>query len=133
VFGWCGVVEFAVQPAVVEPVDVSPRPRPSPARLDLAQIFSLIELGRMVWFPPDSVARRHPRPAIAYRTVDDLRPTTFTVIWPQDSRTPSVAAFIRAATAVAAALHPLDHSPGETPAGSSDALLDGLAAERSTR
>ena len=36
-----------------------------PARLDLAQIFSLIELGRMVWFPPDSVARRHPRTAIA--------------------------------------------------------------------
>ncbi|MEU0562999.1 hypothetical protein [Dactylosporangium sp. NPDC006015] len=57
----------------------------------------------MVWFPPASVARRHPRPEIAYRTVDDLKPNTLVVAWPQDSRSPAVAAFVRSAMSVAAA------------------------------
>ncbi|GAB3855755.1 LysR family transcriptional regulator [Dactylosporangium cerinum] len=71
-------------------------------RLDLAQIFNLVELGRIVWFPPASVARRHPRPGIAYRPVADLRPSTLVVAWPQDSHSPAVAAFVRAAATVAA-------------------------------
>jgi hypothetical protein len=79
-----------------------------PTGLDLAQIFNLIELGRMVWFPPASVARRHSRPTIAYRTVSDLRPATLAVAWPRDSHLPAVAAFVRAATAVAVAAHPVD-------------------------
>nr|CTQ98124.1 putative lysR-type transcriptional regulator [Kibdelosporangium sp. MJ126-NF4] len=70
--------------------------------LDLAQIMSLTELGSVVWFPPVSVARRHPRPGIAYREVSGLAPFTFMVAWPRDSRSPAVAAFVRAATAVAA-------------------------------
>ncbi|WP_433385376.1 hypothetical protein [Dactylosporangium sp. CA-152071] len=56
----------------------------------------------MVWFPPASVARRHPRPEIAYRTVDDLKPNTLVVAWPRDSRSPAVAAFVRSAVSVAA-------------------------------
>ncbi|WP_179118195.1 hypothetical protein [Saccharothrix sp. ALI-22-I] len=47
--------------------------QPAPTTLgsmpqDLAQIFNLVELGSMIWFPPASLARRHPRPDIAYRT-----------------------------------------------------------------
>ncbi|GAA4668929.1 MULTISPECIES: LysR family transcriptional regulator [Amycolatopsis] len=69
---------------------------------DLAQIFNLVEVSGLVWFVPDSLARRHPRPGIAYRTVTDLPPVTLFLAWPQDSRSPAVAAFVRAATAVAA-------------------------------
>ncbi|MFI6937070.1 LysR family transcriptional regulator [Streptomyces sp. NPDC050287] len=74
-----------------------------PRRLDMSQIFSLIEVGSIIWFPPVSVARRHPRPGIAYRTVEDLRPLELALAWPQHSRSPAVAAFIRTATGVAAA------------------------------
>jgi hypothetical protein len=57
----------------------------------------------MVWFPPVSVARRHPRPGIVYREVSDLAPSTLCVAWPRDARSPAVAAFVRAATDLAAA------------------------------
>ncbi|GGN50304.1 DNA-binding transcriptional LysR family regulator [Actinoplanes campanulatus] len=69
---------------------------------DLAQIFNMIELGTVVWFPPLSLIRRHRRPGIAYRPVRGLRPSTLAVAWPQASRSPAVAAFVRAATEVAA-------------------------------
>ncbi|GIF15160.1 LysR family transcriptional regulator [Actinoplanes teichomyceticus] len=86
-----------------EPADRESRDFAPPARqLDLAQIFNLIELGSMVLFAPLSVARRHPRPTIAYRPVRDLAPTTLTVAWPQDSHSPAVAAFVRVCAAVAA-------------------------------
>jgi DNA-binding transcriptional LysR family regulator len=85
--------------------DLADRPGPgdvNPGRqLDLAQIFSLVELGRVVWFPPESVARRHTRPGIVYRSISDLHPITLTVAWPRDARSPAVAAFVRAAAAVA--------------------------------
>ena len=73
--------------------------------LDLAQIFNLVELGSAVWFPPLSVARRHARPDLVYRTVTDLAPVTLSVAWPRDSHSPAVAAFVRAATDVAATAH----------------------------
>ncbi|WP_129839962.1 LysR family transcriptional regulator [Streptomyces sp. RFCAC02] len=71
--------------------------------LDLAQIFNLVELGGAVWFVPESIARRHPRPGIALRPVTDLPPLTLALAWPRESRSPAVAAFVRAAGAVAAA------------------------------
>ncbi|MCK9895307.1 LysR family transcriptional regulator [Frankia sp. AgB32] len=75
---------------------------------DLAQIFTLVELGAIVWFPPESVARRHPRSGIAYREVRDLGPSTLCVAWPRQLRSAAVAAFVRAAAAVAApALKPV--------------------------
>jgi DNA-binding transcriptional LysR family regulator len=97
-----------------EEADRRPVAEAPPTGLDLAQIFNLIELGRMVWFPPASVARRHSRPTIAYRAVDDLRPATLAVAWPHASHSPAVAAFVRAATTVAAAHtagDPLDGGP----------------------
>ncbi|AXG77690.1 LysR family transcriptional regulator [Streptomyces paludis] len=77
-----------------------------PRIMDLAQIFSLIELGSVIWFPPASVARRHPRPGIVYRPVDDLPPLTLALAWPRESRSPAIAAFVRTATTVAEAAYP---------------------------
>lgn len=73
-----------------------------PRRLDLAQIFNLVEVGGVVWFAPQSLARRHPRPDIAYRAVDDLSPSTLMLAWPAGSRSAEVAAFVRVAGEVAA-------------------------------
>jgi DNA-binding transcriptional LysR family regulator len=73
---------------------------------NLAEIFSLVETGSVVFFTPASVARRYPRPGIAYRPVSDLPDATLAVAWLQDARSPAVAAFVRAACTVAAAAHP---------------------------
>jgi DNA-binding transcriptional LysR family regulator len=73
---------------------------------NLAEIFSLVETGSVVFFTPASVARRYPRPAVAYRPVSDLPDATLAVAWLQDARSPAVAAFVRAACTVAAAAHP---------------------------
>ncbi|MFC7623137.1 LysR family transcriptional regulator [Microlunatus sp. GCM10028923] len=73
--------------------------------LDLAQIFNLVALGRVVWFVPRSIVQRSPRPDIAYRVVADLPPTTLTVSWPRVTRDQAVAAFVRTAAEVAAAAH----------------------------
>jgi DNA-binding transcriptional LysR family regulator len=73
---------------------------------NLAEIFSLVETGSVVFFAPASVARRYPRPGIAYRPVSDLPDATLAVAWLQDARSPAVAAFVRAACTVAAAAHP---------------------------
>lgn len=70
---------------------------------DLTQIFRLIELGGVVCFLPTWVTRRYPLPGIAYRPVSDLQPATMAVAWPQDARSPAVAAFVRAASSVTAA------------------------------
>ncbi|MFB7497157.1 LysR family transcriptional regulator [Streptomyces sp. NPDC056161] len=70
---------------------------------DLPQIFRLVELGSLVCFVPASVARRYPRPEIAFRPVVDQEPAVLAVAWPQDAHAPAVAAFVRAAVAAAAA------------------------------
>jgi DNA-binding transcriptional LysR family regulator len=93
----------AADGAACEPGAAPPR-----RGLDLAQIFNLIELGTIVWFSPASLTERHARPGIAYRAVADLPPSTLTVAWPRDSHSPAVAAFVRAATAVAAAGYPAE-------------------------
>ncbi|MFI1916573.1 LysR family transcriptional regulator [Nocardia sp. NPDC020380] len=69
---------------------------------DLPQIFKLIELGSIVCFFPASLTRLYTRPEIAYLRVEDLAPATLSVAWPQHSRSPAVAAFVRAAIKVAA-------------------------------
>jgi DNA-binding transcriptional LysR family regulator len=73
---------------------------------DLPQIFRLVELGSIVCFFPASLSRRYPRTEIAYRPVTDLEPATLAVAWSQDSHSAAVAAFVRAAAAVAAAAQP---------------------------
>ncbi|GAA3600037.1 LysR family transcriptional regulator [Kineosporia mesophila] len=81
---------------------------------DLAQIFSLVEVGRIVWFVPEWIAARFPRPHIAYRPVEDLEPVTLTVAWRAGSRSPEVAAFVRTVQEVAETAL-LDGLPGARP------------------
>jgi len=80
-----------------------PRPPGHRASFDLSQIFNLVEVGSIVWFLPDFLAGRFPRPNIAYRPVEGIEPTTLAVAWPSESRSPAVAAFVRTAKAVAEA------------------------------
>ncbi|MFJ6393292.1 LysR family transcriptional regulator [Streptomyces sp. NPDC091972] len=72
---------------------------------NLSEIFSLVETGSIVFFAPASVARRNPRPGVAYRPVSDLPNCTLAVAWPQEARSTAVAAFVRAAVAIAGAHH----------------------------
>jgi DNA-binding transcriptional LysR family regulator len=82
------------------------RMRTVPARpWVLSQIFNLVEVGGVVWFLPEWVARRFPRPNTAYRPLEDLEPVTLKVAWPATSRSPAVAEFVRVAAEVAGALH----------------------------
>ncbi|MBP2708132.1 LysR family transcriptional regulator [Microbispora sp. RL4-1S] len=69
---------------------------------NLSEIFSLVETGSIVFFAPASVARRNPRPGVAYRPVSDLPNCTLAIVWPQDARSPAVAAFVRVACTIAA-------------------------------
>ncbi|MCM3920541.1 LysR family transcriptional regulator [Frankia sp. AiPs1] len=87
--------------------------RPTP--LDLSKIFNLIELGSIIMFLPVSVASRHRRLGITYRTVRDLPPSTLSLAWPQDSRSPAVAAFIRTAISVAKAAQSAAQADAEMP------------------
>ena len=76
-------------------------PPPGRSALDFSQIFNLIEVGSIVWFLPEWVARRFPRPGTAYRPVEGLEPVTLAVAWPAESRSPAVAAFVRIAKEIA--------------------------------
>jgi DNA-binding transcriptional LysR family regulator len=78
-------------------------PHRGSSRLDMTQIFNLVEMGSVIWFVPVSVARRYTRPDVVYRPVADLPPAGLVVAWPQDCRSPAVAAFVRAALAAASA------------------------------
>jgi DNA-binding transcriptional LysR family regulator len=78
----------------------------APPASNLAEIFSLVETGSVVFFAPASVARRYPRPEITYRPVSDLPDSTLALAWPHDARSPAVAAFVRTACTIAAAAHP---------------------------
>ncbi|GAA3456212.1 LysR family transcriptional regulator [Dactylosporangium matsuzakiense] len=80
------------------------QPHASGRSFDLSQIFNLIEVGEVVWFLPAFVAERFPRPGLAYRPIEGVEPVTLAVAWPAESRSPAVAAFVRAAKAVAEAV-----------------------------
>lgn len=54
-----------------------------------------------VGFVPASQAERYAGPEIARLPVADLSPSTVAVAWPEDSRSLGVAAFVRAACAMA--------------------------------
>jgi DNA-binding transcriptional LysR family regulator len=93
------------------PGEHTPASGVAPPASNLAEIFSLVETGSVVFFAPASVVRRYPRSGIAYRPVSDLPDATLAVAWPQDARSPAVAAFVRAACTVAATAHPRADDP----------------------
>ncbi|MFD5422076.1 LysR family transcriptional regulator [Streptomyces sp. NPDC127069] len=71
------------------------------------QLLEVVALGQAVAFLALSTTERHQRPDIAYRPVTGLSPSEVVVAWPETSRSPAVAAFVRAAHEVAA--HHPDH------------------------
>jgi len=75
---------------------------PGPQVSDLAQLLEVIALGQAIAFLPASTARRHPRDDVIYRPVADLSPSTIAISWPDGCRSPAVAAFVAAATDIAA-------------------------------
>jgi DNA-binding transcriptional LysR family regulator len=77
-------------------------PATGPSVSDLVQLLEVVALGQVVAFLPASTSRRHPRADIAYRPVTDLSPSVIAVAWPQGSRSRPVAAFVAAATRIAA-------------------------------
>jgi DNA-binding transcriptional LysR family regulator len=79
-----------------------PAPMDRPPAADVGQLLALVALRRAVAFVPASVAERHRRPELAFRPVEGLTPIRLAVVWRETSHSPAVAAFVRAATAVAA-------------------------------
>lgn len=71
---------------------------------DIVQLLEVVALGQAVAFLPASTSARHPRPDVVYRPVSGLSPSTVAVAWPEVSRSLTVAAFVRAASEVAARL-----------------------------
>jgi DNA-binding transcriptional LysR family regulator len=68
---------------------------------DVAQLMQLVALGRTVAVVPESVGDRMRHDGVVRVPVPDAAPTTVVPAWPQDSRCPAVAAFVRAAAEVA--------------------------------
>jgi DNA-binding transcriptional LysR family regulator len=77
----------------------SPEPPPPDG---LSQMVQLIELGELIAFLPESVAARYPRPGLVTRPLADAAPGRLVVAWPRAATSPATAAFVRAATDVAA-------------------------------
>ncbi|AZP22609.1 LysR family transcriptional regulator [Streptomyces aquilus] len=67
---------------------------------DLGQLLHLIALGRMVAVLPASI-RGQLRDDLVAVPVDDAEPTTLVLAWPEHATSPALAAFVRAAAAVA--------------------------------
>jgi DNA-binding transcriptional LysR family regulator len=77
--------------------DNGDRPTEGPAVSDLAQLLEVVALGQAVAFLPASTARQQASPDIVYLPVTDLSPSVVAVGWPEDSRSPAIAAFVAAA------------------------------------
>jgi DNA-binding transcriptional LysR family regulator len=79
------------------PRDAADEARPR----DIAQVLGLVELGQLLAFLPESVARRYQRPQLVFRPVVDAPLATLSVAWPRTSRSLATAAFVRVVMAVA--------------------------------
>ncbi len=73
---------------------------PGPEVHDLGQLLHLIALRRMVAVLPSSI-RDQLRDDLVAVPVDDAEPTTLVLAWPEHATSPALAAFVRAAAAVA--------------------------------
>jgi DNA-binding transcriptional LysR family regulator len=74
-----------------------------PVVSDMNQLLDAVALGQAVAFIPASVASRHSVPDLAFVPVTDLSPSTVAAAWPEGSRSPAIARFLRTAAEVAAA------------------------------
>ena len=69
---------------------------------DISQLLDAVRLGGAVAYVPASVATQNPSADLAFVPVTDLSPSEVVAAWPAASRSRAIAAFIRAATEVAA-------------------------------
>jgi DNA-binding transcriptional LysR family regulator len=81
-------------PHISDPLD-------GPEVHDAGQLMQLIALGRAIAVLPES-SRRLLRDDVTAVPVRDARPTTLVLAWPEESRSPALAAFVRSTTAAAA-------------------------------
>ncbi|HEY2277030.1 MAG TPA: LysR substrate-binding domain-containing protein [Streptosporangiaceae bacterium] len=80
---------------------------PSPAGpeiSDMNQLLDVVALGQAVAFVPKSVADRYGAADLVFVPVTDLPATEVVAAWPEVSRSPAVAAFVRVAADAAADL-----------------------------
>jgi DNA-binding transcriptional LysR family regulator len=100
---WTGT-DTAPDPEAPAPPD--PRncaDRAGPLVSDMNQLLDAVALGQAIAFIPASVASRHTLPDLAFVPVTDLSPSTVVAVWPEGSRSPAIARFLRTAAEVAAA------------------------------
>ncbi len=82
---------------------------------DITQLLDAVALGNAVAYVPASTADQHRRPDLAFVPVTDLSPSLVVAAWPDTSRSPAVAAFVRAAADVAASRYPSGDHPANGP------------------
>jgi DNA-binding transcriptional LysR family regulator len=81
-----------------------PRRSAGPEISDLNQLLDVVALGQAVAFVPQSIADRYGAADLVFVPVTDLTPTEVVTAWPEVSRSPAVAAFVRVAADAAADL-----------------------------
>lgn len=89
-----------------EPDPVRPAVKRGPEVTNILQLLEVVALGQAIAFLPTSVSQRHPHAGLVYQPVIDLSPSTLAVAWPEDSRSHSVAEFVRVAVDVASCQQP---------------------------
>jgi DNA-binding transcriptional LysR family regulator len=76
---------------------------PGPEINDISQLLDAVALGNAVAYVPISLADQYrSAPGLVFVPVTDLSPSETVAAWPEGSRSRAVAAFVRAATEVAA-------------------------------
>jgi DNA-binding transcriptional LysR family regulator len=98
---WTGT-DTAPGPGAPAPADPGSRgDGTGPLVSDMTQLLDSVALGQAVAFIPASVAARHAAPDLVFVPVTDLSPSTVMAAWPAGSRSPAIAAFLRAAAEAA--------------------------------
>ncbi|MCQ4041460.1 LysR family transcriptional regulator [Streptantibioticus rubrisoli] len=68
---------------------------PGPEVNNLMELLEMVALGQGVAFLSESTAAQHRRADLVHVPVSDISPSRIYVAWPQGSRSPAVAAFVR--------------------------------------
>jgi DNA-binding transcriptional LysR family regulator len=109
---WTGTDTEPGSGAPAAPPDPGAGPdRAGPLVSDMNQLLDAVALGQAIAFIPTSVASRHAVPGLAFVPVTDLSPSTVMAAWPEGTRSPTIARFLRTAAEVAAS----HGSQGPTP------------------
>jgi DNA-binding transcriptional LysR family regulator len=88
--------------------DAPPEPgRPAGPEINhVTQLLDAVALGSAVAYVPASTAKQYHRADLVFVPVSDLSPSHVVAAWPDTSRSPAVAAFVRAAADTAACAAP---------------------------